>query len=895
MSIIRTPDQRLRVFISSAIHELASERKSVRNVIERMKLTPVFFESGARPHPARDLYRSYLEQSDIFIGIYWKSYGWIAPDMEISGLDDEWKLSGSLPKLIYIKQADERETRLEALLADIQNSGAICYQKFNTPEDLADLLANDMAVLLSERFQTSIPDREINRHEQKTNLPVIRNEIIGRQNEINLVSQKLENTESGLITLTGPGGTGKTRLAIEVGIKMLDKFDDGVFFVSLASISDSGRVPGVIAQTLGMSNSGVKDVAKWLLEYLFDKSLLLILDNFEQITDAGIFVSQILNKCPKVKIIVTSRTPLYIRYENVFPVDPLGIKFSSSGSGDKIPDAVQLFIQRAKDSNPSINWNEENKAAAFSICTKVDGLPLAIELTAARCRHLSPVQLDRKLNTILNSNLTGPVDYPERQKTLRNTIQWSYDLLDKTDQRLFQRLSVFQNGWSYDAMEQICWEGFNEKEDIESSLDRLIDFGLVVKVQSDYNCYRLLQIIKEYAYEKLVESEEEKVVKDLHCSYFQNLAIINTQKTWEDIADIRHLKFREDYENIIEALHYAMEIKDYIKILSLLNYLNALYMMTGEIGYLFELIEKADIKSDAGGIAKMKQIIPDNLIAFSFLSVGFTRSTTGNFEEGLRDLEAARQFAKLVNIPQIEAFAFLFMGMPYIALGSLSKAKELLLESIRITREIKQVPGEITAEISLHIIYVEENDLEKAIVLLDDAVVKVKTAFMPLVESFALYERGYLHFYLKEYEEALQKFSECIEVNKKFSFNLNAAFPFIGLAMAYTALDNFELTVPALKDALECIRKSGNDVEFECFKYAFCYYLAKAGQTDKAIRLYSYIKNQFRKTHMQPWITQRCCLDDVYHILGKIYSEDIINESIERTDYLSREEIYSMI
>src|SRR6478735_1364050 len=160
MTVIKTPDQRLRVFISSTIQELAAERKKVQEVLERMKLTPVFFESGARPHPPRDLYRSYLEQSDVFVGIYWKSYGWTAPDMEISGLEDEWRLSGDKPKLIYIKQADQREPRLNTLIKNIQDSNVACYQKFEKLEDLTDLIANDLAILLTERFQSGESRKE---------------------------------------------------------------------------------------------------------------------------------------------------------------------------------------------------------------------------------------------------------------------------------------------------------------------------------------------------------------------------------------------------------------------------------------------------------------------------------------------------------------------------------------------------------------------------------------------------------------------------------------------------------------------------------------------------------------------------------------------------------------
>lgn len=895
MSMIKTPDQRLRVFISSTINELKAERRSARSVIVGLHLIPVFFESGARPYPAMELYRSYLDQSDIFIGIYWKSYGWTAPDMDISGLEDEWKLSGNKPKLVYIKHASDRDPKLDALLADIQNSDTLCYQKFETPEELAELLANDLAILLTERFQSAVPRSEGEDRKRRTNLPALRNELIGRSAEMEQLSAKLAIPELGLVTLTGPGGTGKTRLSLELGKRLIDKFEDGVYFVSLGTVTESSRVPFVIAQSLGMNNNSNRDVSQWLLEYLFDKSMLLILDNFEQITGGGMLVSKILNKCPKVKIIVTSRTPLYIRNENIFPVNPLAINPFTPESGTKHAEAVELFIHLANESNPSITWNEKNIVAAYSICKKVDGLPLAIELTAARCRHLDPFHLDKKLNTLLDSNLPSPLDYPERQQTLRSTIQWSYDLLDTTDQRLFRRLSVFLNGWSYLAVEKICWEDFGETEYIDISLERLVDFGLVVKTSSDYNCFRLLKIIKEYSHEKLVEAGEEDQLKGFHCTYFQQLALVNAQKTWEAVVDTSHLQFREDYENAVAALQYALEIKDDLKILSLINYLNALYMMTGEIGYLFELLEKANIKSDEEGIKRLLVNVPKPIIAICLLSTGFTRSTTGNFEEGLRDLSVSRQFAEEHGILPIEAFTLLFMGMANVTMCNFVEARKLLTRSIALNKQLQQLPGQLTGEIALHVTYLEENDIATATALLDNAIEKTQTGFMPLVQSFALYERAYLHFYLKEYEPALQRFLESTAINQKYNLNMNASFGMLGEAMLYTALKQFDLAVPAFRRAMDCQRMSGNDIEFECYKYACCYYLAASGQTDNATKLYSHIRSYLDKTNFRPWITQYCCLEYSYELLPALHDAAFLEKCIANAEELSREEIYAMI
>jgi len=218
MAIIKTPDQRVRVFISSTIQELAAERLVVKEAISRLRLIPVLFEMGARPHPPQELYRAYLAQSHIFVGIYWNSYGWVAPGMNISGLEDEYRLSGGKPRLIYVKQpAPERQERLSTLLNEIKNADTSCYQRFSTPEELRDLLENDLSLLLSERFESDKGPVEINLSDLPgSQLPVIRNPLVGREKEVEEIRQCLLRPETGLVTLTGTGGTGKTALSLQL-------------------------------------------------------------------------------------------------------------------------------------------------------------------------------------------------------------------------------------------------------------------------------------------------------------------------------------------------------------------------------------------------------------------------------------------------------------------------------------------------------------------------------------------------------------------------------------------------------------------------------------------------------------------------------------------------------
>src|SRR6266516_1187799 len=290
--VIRTPDQRLRVFISSTLDELAPERQAAREAIAQLRLTPVYFEAGARPYPPRELYRAYLTQSDIFIGLYWQRYGWVAPGMQVSGLEDEYQLSTGKPKLIYMKTpAPEREPRLQALLDRIRAEDIASYQKFATPEELRERIANDLAQLLTERFTTPAETPVAAR---LAPLPVPRSRLIDREQERAQAQALLQREDVGLVTLTGPGGVGKTRVAMQVAADLAPQFAEGVAFISLAALKDPTLVVPTVARALGVSESGGDSLDERLLEYLRPRQMLIVLDNAEQLVSAAPLAAQAL-------------------------------------------------------------------------------------------------------------------------------------------------------------------------------------------------------------------------------------------------------------------------------------------------------------------------------------------------------------------------------------------------------------------------------------------------------------------------------------------------------------------------------------------------------------------------------------------------------------------------
>src|SRR6266487_3735626 len=323
--VIRTPDQRVRVFVSSTLDELAPERAAAREAITQLRLTPVLFELGARPYPPRELYRAYLAQSDIFIGLYWQRYGWVAPGMQVSGLEDEYQLSSGKPKLIYIKTpAPEREQDLHTLLDRIRTEDTASYQKFATAEELRDRIANDLALLLTERF-ARMPETPA--ESRLAPLPVPRSRLIDREQELAQAVALLQREDVGLVTLTGPGGVGKTRLALQVAAELAPQFAVGAVFISLAALTNPELLVPTVARALGLSEADHEAaLSERLLEYLQPREVLLVLDNTEQLLAmTAPLAAQALELAPRLKLLVTSREPLRVRDEQLVPVQPLAL------------------------------------------------------------------------------------------------------------------------------------------------------------------------------------------------------------------------------------------------------------------------------------------------------------------------------------------------------------------------------------------------------------------------------------------------------------------------------------------------------------------------------------------------------------------------------------------
>jgi len=897
MSIIKTPDQRLRVFVSSTLRELAEERAMAQEAIKRLLMAPVMFELGARPHPPRDLYKSYLDQSQIFIGIYWQSYGWIAPDMEISGLEDEFILSEGKPRLIYLKEpAPERQDRLTDMLKRISGAESnVSYRTFSTPLELKQLIENDLALLISERFEEAedkpqpTPGRKI--------LPVAKNVMIGRDREILRLKELISSAQEKLITITGAGGTGKTTLALHIAHQCKNQFKDGVAFIPLASVSDPEQLANAISTELGLFDSGKMPVRDLLIGYLIDKNLLLILDNFEQLLGSVKMIADLTDRCPAIQLIVTSRTPLYIRGECLFPLTPLDLPDQATTRPEEVCtfSSVQLYQKKATEANPNIRWTEENLRAAAQICRRLDGLPLAIELAAARSRILSPVHMLQRLEDSLDLLVKGPRDLPVRQQTLTATIEWSYMLLDDPARMFLRGISVFDGGWSIESAHKILMPDAEENE-VLFLTEKLLDHNLIY-AQEDQSFegprFHLYQTVREYAKMKQGECGETISQQKAMVSYYAELAEKTDPFLWLPDRDHYFTIIERDFGNIRASFHYAQLNACRDQAWQLVANLGQYWAYRGYLSEALSWFEQLGIKYKPGEFEQKTEDLPNQIAAKGLFTAGVVRFLTGQFKQAMADLEFSislyEKTSDQVGLARVLAFA----GVTGLSAGN-PEAGKYLQRGFELGQSIPDISTTIMAATFLTEVYSHQGEFEKAnemIQIAEQACLRIgDKSVLAIVKT----QRGNLLIPAGKLAEAKNAYREALKIFTPGMIGSYKGWTYIGLAYCEMQDSQWGAAMENYSQGLNLARMMGDISVIMVALFGYAALGIHKGKEREAARIMGACDQILHNTGYSMWRATRSFYETTKSILNSSLDQDALEAELKTGRTLIAEEAIAL-
>src|SRR5829696_7338996 len=532
---------------------------------------------------------------------------------------------------------------------------------------------------------------------RSTNLPAPLTSLVGRERELATLCGLLHRADVRLLTLTGPGGVGKTRLALRVAEEAARDFPDGIWFVPTASIRDPALVPSAIAQALDVREAGHRSLLEGLAHVLHEKDVLLILDNFEHVVASAPLVAELLARCPFLTCLVTSRALLRVSAEHAFPVPPLSLPPAAHGTTAErasVSPAVRLFVSRAQAARPDFNLTDANAAEVEAICRRLDGLPLALELAAARVRHLTPTELAGRLvakegGSALHVLAGGPRDAPDRQQTLRYAIAWSYDLLAPQEQVLFRRLAVFVGGFTLEVAEAVANAVGDAPIDVVEGIAALVDQSLLQQEEeaAGTSRYGMLETVREFALEQLAASSEEAAAHSAHAAYFLALAeraapLLSgeQQQAWLERLQVEHANLRvalarsEHTGDVNSALRLAGALWRF--------WHRRGYWQEGR-GWLVRLLALAEAVDDVELTVRAMALAGAGWLAHYLRELGHTDFATAQaaLEEGRERYRRLGRMDDLVDVLE---------GLSWIAqsLGETRRATELCEEALSVFRTL---------------------------------------------------------------------------------------------------------------------------------------------------------------------------------------------------------------
>ena len=676
------------------------------------------------------------------------------------------------------------------------------------------------------------------------NLPVQTTLLVGREREVEEVAELVLSEEVRLLTLIGPGGTGKTRLGLQAAADLLEEFPDGVFFVALATITEPELVASTIARALGVKESAEQSLMESLKNYLRDKRLLLVLDNFEQVLEGTPLVGELLGACPKLKVLATSRISLRLYGEQEYPVPPLALPDPKVMPPLEVLtqyEAVKLFVQRARAVKADFTVTDENAPAVAEICARLDGLPLAIELAAARVKVLTPQKMLDRLSDRLKLLTGGARDLPERQRTLRATMEWSHALLEEGERALFARLSVFAGGRTLEAIEAVCNADGDLPLDVLDGVESLVDKSLLrEEAAGGEPRFVMLETVHEYASENLEQSGEAEVLRRLHARYFFTL-VEREKGTFKGGGRPEWFQLLEDeQDNFRAALAWTLESDEVEFGLRLAAALQPFWARGGHYGEGCSWLEAVLAKHDRASEAARAKAL--NAIGWLAQWQGDVERASNAAEEGLQlSIEAGIETRVTNHLRLLVGFTAEMQADDY------ERANELFKESLELSR--KAGDEWTTAASLLHLGNVEDEqeNHERAVELYEEGIALCRKSGYTVLLADILVNLGYTRLLQGHYERTTALCEEAIALYREQGYRYaRIEFPVDNLGWAAWLRGDDEKAEVLYQESLMLCRELGNKlVAAESLQGLACV-AGKRGEIERSARLFGAADSLFR-------------------------------------------------
>jgi predicted ATPase len=760
------------------------------------------------------------------------------------------------------------------------------------------------------------------------NLPTQLTTFIGRENQIAEVKQELESHR--LVTLTGSGGTGKTRLSLQVAADLLEKFDHGVWFIELAPLTDPDLIPQTILSTIGISEQPNKMPLEILKEYLHEKKTLIVLDNCEHLVTASAHVTNtLLNAAPDLKVMTSSREALGVKGELSYPVPSLSlpdVKHLPTVEQLSQYESVRLFIDRALLVAPDFDVDEDNAPFIAQICYRLDGIPLAIELAAARVKMLSVEQISKRLDDRFRLLTGGARTSLPRQQTLRALIDWSYDILTENERLLLQRLSVFAGGWTLEAAEYVC-VGQDDTSysksilpyDVLDLLTQLVNKSLVVVMEHSQSGetrypaggslrYRMLETIRQYAREKLLEAGGSEIIHQQHLAYFVKLAEQAEHELYRSNQVFWFNKLDDELGNLRMALEWALASDAEVG----LRITTTSWQFWGEYGYtqelenwLTQLLKVYDMQD---ALRAKALILQSRLIALQ-----------GDFSTSRTIAEQGLQLARTVKEKYLEAFGLLNLGQVIGASGDLGEYVPIIKNSLVLFRELGAQWGQAIAIGAFSLI---NNDLEYSKAFLIEALQlhrelgnllgiaaclnqlalrnlwggEFSAAAQMLNEALEIYRQtgsqagemdilqyhGNLAYWQGDYQQACAFFEESIILGEKLNMQIQTLWSRVNLAYAVLRQGDFQHAREKFEDSLKRMQKADSIIGMIYAIEGFASLNVNQEQPERAAQLFAWADGMREKIgDHRPPVEQASVERDLEVIHSRLSDSDFARLSTE--------------